>query len=448
MVVGRKLLFAGALLAIHLWGFARYSLGVTIQQHHIDAARASVWGFLAHFGHVYLAGLFVRCMFYAVYYTTDAIAIAAGFGYMGRDSSGRPDWSGCNRMDILGVEFAPHVVILARSWNKVCVCGVALVPNSQRACQTPPACGPIVYALWSHACTVATPRPCTSGPSALCTSVLGGRCGRLRWSGCCTVSTQGSLPTSAPCACACACACGLACHTRVITHCGCCIHHGRPPYGRKLIWCCSWVPVGACVRLLRWRIKPWFFNLDGSPRNRWSKLYTLSGYVVTQFYITYGIATYFVRTACRHPPLLPSPAHGCPHNATWQMIDVETSIRAYSSFLYLGHILALGAIPLLLLCPVPAWAEPYKGSLAAVNSGANHTSVMPVDAYYTAKPGATSKAAAAVARTRAGAGAAAGAAGSRAAGAAGAGGAQGGSGGGGKPRKGGARQRRGHKARG
>ena len=140
--------------------------------------------------------------------------------------------------------------------------------------------------------------------------------------------------------------------------------------------------------------------------------------------------------------------YGCPHNATWQMIDVETSIRAYSSFLYLGHILALGAIPLLLLCPVPAWAEPYKGSLAAVNSGANHTSVMPVDAYYTAKPGATSKAAAAVARTRAGAGAAAGAAGSRAAGAAGAGGAQGGSGGGGKPRKGGARQRRGHKARG
>ena len=81
VIVAKKLAVAAVFLSIHLWGYDRLNFNITLNAGDIALARASVGGFCMHVARVYVAGFFVRCMFYAVSFCTDAISIAAGFGY-------------------------------------------------------------------------------------------------------------------------------------------------------------------------------------------------------------------------------------------------------------------------------------------------------------------------------------------------------------------------------
>ena len=73
----------------------------------------------------------------------------------------------------------------------------------------------------------------------------------------------------------------------------------RSFYDSKLIRCCSWVPVGLCVRLVRWRVRPWLLHADGRERVWLSRAYTVMGYLATSFLVVYGHASYFVSLARR-----------------------------------------------------------------------------------------------------------------------------------------------------
>ena len=64
------------------------------------------------------------------------------------------------------------------------------------------------------------------------------------------------------------------------------------------------------------------------------------------------------------------------------MTDIETTMRAYSSFLYLGHIVTIGAIPLLWMLPVPKWANEYKGDMKGAVVGTLQTKVAPAEALF------------------------------------------------------------------